>query len=157
MGIGIDGCAPWIIRELLKSYDNLRGFRSLSENGLMSTLTSITPPLSGPAWTSIYTGVKPQDHGIFDFVYVTRDYKVRPFGFVNETPFPTVWDFLYKAGLKTIIINPSMVYPSYKVNGVFVSGWPGPRLSVYPKGVESIIRKTQYRMDIDDARATRFL
>ncbi|NVM22963.1 MAG: alkaline phosphatase family protein [Desulfobacterales bacterium] len=118
----------------------------------MGDLTSVDPPLSAPAWASVYTGVGPGIHGIVDFVYIANDFRLRPYGFVNDRPLPLVWDLLCKAGLKTIVINPPMVYPAYKLDGVLVSGWPGPRLSTYPKRLNELVRKTQYRIDIDDPR-----
>jgi len=144
--VGVDGATSWVIEELLFG---LNGFNRLTKEGIFCNLRTTLPPLSSCAWASIYTGVKPSRHGMFDFVGVEHDYNVRGLGFVNSLKFPVFWSLLGKFGFKSIVVNPPMVYPAFKINGVLVSGWPSPRLSVYPDRFRRVLKKVGYKIDVD--------
>jgi predicted AlkP superfamily phosphohydrolase/phosphomutase len=144
--VGVDGATSWIIEELLFG---LSGFNRLAKDGILCNLKTTLPPLSSCAWASIYTGVKPSRHGMFDFVGVEHDYNVRGLGFVNGLKFPVFWSLLGKFGFKSVVVNPPMVYPAFKVNGVLVSGWPSPRVSVYPDRFRRVLKEVGYKIDVD--------
>jgi len=144
--VGVDGASYWIIKELLPS---LKGFNKLMKKGIICDLKTTLPPLSSCAWASIYTGVKPSRHGLFDFVGIGNDYDIRGMGFVNALKYPVFWNLLGKFGFKSVVVNPPMIYPASKINGVLVSGWPSPKLSVYPNEFRKILREVGYKIDID--------
>jgi len=144
--VGVDGATYWVIRELLP---RLKGFNKLTEEGVVCGLRTTLPPLSSCAWASIYTGVRPSRHGLFDFVGIGNDYGVHGMGFVNALRYPVFWSLLGKFGFRSVVVNPPMIYPAFKVNGVLVSGWPSPKLSVYPSRFGKILREVGYRIDVD--------
>ena len=63
--VGWDG-ADWDrIEPIIEDMPNLK---ALMENGMYGNLTSIFPTISPAAWSSIYTGKNPGEHGIFNFL-----------------------------------------------------------------------------------------
>src|SRR5947199_5871278 len=65
---GVDGLTfrvlyPMIERGLLPHFQRLR------DEGVEGILKSTTPPVTPPAWTSMYTGLPPAKHGVYDFWY----------------------------------------------------------------------------------------
>jgi len=144
--VGVDGATQWIIKDLLPK---LKGFNMVTREGVIYDLKTTLPPLSSCAWASIYTGVRPSRHGMFDFVGVGSDYGVHGMGFVNALKYPVFWSLLGKFGFKSIIVNPPMIYPAFKVNGILVSGWPSPKQSVYPNKFRKILKEVGYRIDVD--------
>ena len=144
--VGVDGATYWVIKDLLP---RLKGFNKLAKEGVICDLKTTLPPLSSCAWASIYTGVRPSRHGMFDFVGIGSDYGVHGMGFVNALRYPVFWSLLGRFGFKSVVVNPPMIYPAFKVNGVLVSGWPSPKLSVYPSRFGKILREIGYRIDVD--------
>ncbi len=65
--LGIDGAEPrYIFNDWL---DELPNIKKLMEQGGYAKLNSTIPPLSVVAWSSMMTGKKPKDTGIFEYVY----------------------------------------------------------------------------------------
>lgn len=78
--IGIDGCRPDAIARA-----NTPQLDRLVERGVMSTNTSILGPrecgnetISGPGWSSIFTGVWADKHGVMDNEFEGSNYKRYP-------------------------------------------------------------------------------
>ena len=62
--LGFDGATFSIIKLHL---DDLPNFRFLLNNGVHAEMMSTIPPVSAPAWTSMFTGKNPAKHNIFGF------------------------------------------------------------------------------------------
>jgi predicted AlkP superfamily phosphohydrolase/phosphomutase len=91
---------------------------------VLAPLRSIFPPDSIPAWTTIFTGVPPAEHGMLDSI----DYldKKRP-AHAAETagralPNRTFWDEAGRRGKHVCVVNPFLAYPAWDVNGAMVAG-----------------------------------
>ena len=144
--IGLDGATFDVILPLVKR-NELPNFKRLMDNGAWGELESTIPPLSGPAWTSFMTGMKPVNHGIFDFI-IKKPGSYETF-YINSThikarPF---WDILGDYGLKVGIINIMVTYPPHPVNGFLITGGltPSSRNFTYPKSLANeIIEKFGY-------------
>lgn len=90
---------------------------------VLAPLRSIFPPDSIPAWTTIFTGVPPGEHGMLDSI----DYLDKRPAQAAETagealPHRTFWDEAGRRGKRVCIINPFLAYPAWDVNGVMVAG-----------------------------------
>ena len=86
-------------------------------------LASIFPPDSIPAWTTIFTGRSPGEHGFLESI----DYlDAKPAAAAEEAgaglPQKTFWDAAGRDGRRVVVINPFLAYPSWDVNGVMVAG-----------------------------------
>ncbi|MFO8007566.1 MAG: alkaline phosphatase family protein [Candidatus Brocadiia bacterium] len=110
-------------------------------------------PVTGPAWTSIYTGVGVQAHGIRDVHARARSHQIvrgrprldRLAWFVYDicvrlglkkapsrdrttrtTPAAYLWDLLSEAGVSVKLVNMPVTWPARPVNGCYVAGFPLP-------------------------------
>jgi len=119
--IGIDGGTWNILRPLIEN-GTMPNLAKLEREGISSTLKSTMPPVTAPAWVSFQTGVRPENHGIFEFNnYVPGTYRTF---FINSSviPLKTIWQIASEAGRKVIAVNVPVTYPPYKVNGCMVTG-----------------------------------
>ena len=65
--VGLDGATldlivPWV------EQGELPTLARIMREGTVGQLTTVIPPMTGPAWTSFATGKNPGKHGIVDFV-----------------------------------------------------------------------------------------
>jgi len=116
MIIGIDG----LDNELLIKFEKeLPNFRKLREESPYTKLTSVFPPDSPTAWTSIYTGKTPAEHGI---VYFKDPFSESRYGdyMSKDISGKTFWDAAGKKGKKTCVLFPHLGYPVWPVNGIMI-------------------------------------
>ena len=128
--VGVDSAPLWIVKYLCGKY-RMRGFDTFFEDGFLDEITSTLPPLSGPAWPSIYTGLEPREHGIIDFLSLGRNYEKADLLFLDTVRHPPFWDTLSDDGLKSLVVTPVMITnPSNSENVDMMTGWPlKPRFS----------------------------
>jgi len=149
--IGLDGASPLILYLLGRDKKFKKGLREILLRGLFKELISTIPPLSAPAWTTIFSGFNPGEHGIYDFI--SRMGSTTVVHSSKSLQGKMIWDRpkTYDQ-LKTILVNVPLTYPPYKINGIMVSGFPSPinTLCAYPKVVEAKLRKKfpNYMVDI---------
>ncbi|MCC7355272.1 MAG: alkaline phosphatase family protein [Anaerolineae bacterium] len=123
--IGLDGATldlarPWAEAGLLPT------FRRLLQEGAWGELTTVIPPITGPAWSSFLTGMNPGKHGLYDFMRLAPGtYDIQP---VNATlrAGESLWSRLSRAGKQVIVLNVPAIYPPEPVNGVLVTGMMTP-------------------------------
>ncbi len=121
--IGLDGASPDLVQRWSSSLPNLS---RLISQGAQGTLFSINPPRSVPAWYCFATGMNPAKIGVFGFSQRrpgTYDYTFANLTFCRA---PTFWQWLNHHGIKTALVHVPGTYPPHPVDGVMVSGWPGP-------------------------------
>jgi len=140
--IGLDGATFDVINPLIQE-GWMPNVKKLVEEGASGTLQSTMPPVTGPAWLAMATGLTPGKTGIYDFIKRKGEdgYK---FTFTSSAEYRgrAVWDYLNTSGRRVGIINYPNLYPPYKVDGFIVSGGLGsPRVSnfTYPKELETEI------------------
>ena len=149
--IGIDG-GTWSVIDNLIERGIIPTIKKLKEGGTFGTLKSTIPPVTGPAWISMATGMNPGKTGAFDFFTKTNfNYEIKSVNsnFLKEKAF---WDILSQKDKKVAIINYPTLYPSYQINGVMISGLIGLHTSkmAYPPKLVEKIKKTciDYRFEI---------
>lgn len=140
--IGLDGATFDVIRPLAEE-GLLPNIRELMENGASGVLQSTIPPVTGPAWFALATGLTPGQSGIFDFIFREDPYKNK-FRFINSADFrnKAIWDILSRSNKKVCLFNYPCLYPPYPVNGFMISGGLGsPGLSrfTHPAALENKI------------------
>ena len=149
--LGIDGMSLDVLRNMSR-YLGLSNILKVVNNGAATSVRSVIPPSSAPAWTSLFTGENPIQHGIFDF-FDTRllrngvfsvDKKFSSYAIWNKT----LWSQASMKGKKTLIVGMPLFYPVHKVNGIYISGdLLIPQIdekAVYPKHVYPLIQKFGY-------------
>src|SRR3989442_15203012 len=119
MVIGLDAASPSLIDRWA---DHLPNIRSLCSTGTHGTLLSIVPPSSVPAWQCFATGKNPAKIGVWGFLSIGPDRRLRHGKTTEEIG--CLWDTCGKAGLRVGVFNIPGTYPPYPVNGFMVSGFP---------------------------------
>lgn len=115
--IGIDG-GEWKVIRRLWDEGKLPHLKSIADRGVATTLR--TAYNSSPViWTTIATGVKPEVHGITDFVVATPKGDVPISSAVRKVP--ALWNMLSRADRRVAVLGWWGSWPSEAVNGVVLS------------------------------------
>ena len=150
--LGIDGLPISYLNRLIGE-GKLPTFGKLVSEGSSGILESTIPPLSVPAWPSIYTGLNPGSHGIYGFITQQRG-QDQDYVFHNSESIKgkAVWDIIGKKGKKSIIVNVPLTNPPYPINGVMISGFPSSRNEprTYPKKFERTLRENHPDYIVDN-------
>ena len=120
---GLDGGAFSVLDDLVRRgvMPYLGEFMS---KGARAPLMSTVPPLTPPAWTTLFTGRSPGNHGITNFLqFESAESKYIRVITSREVRTPTVMTLLSKAGLRTGCLNLIAHNPPPKYNGYVVPGW----------------------------------
>jgi predicted AlkP superfamily phosphohydrolase/phosphomutase len=94
-----------MIREACKRY-KLPGFERFLTKGKLTTMNSTLPPVSAAAWTSIYTGQSPGEHGVMEYLILDNAYNKLILEDIKIDPF---WNVLARRGIKSLIVTPVMI------------------------------------------------
>ncbi len=138
--LGIDAMDPVITEKLMRE-GKLPNFSYLEKMGAYSRLKTTMPSESIVAWTSFATGLKPGEHGIFDFVM--RDPKnYMPYLALNEIysvdnvvkvksrrKGDAFWTILSKNSIPSFIYFCPNTFPPDKLLGRLVSGMGVPDIT----------------------------
>jgi tetratricopeptide (TPR) repeat protein len=119
--------ADWSRVDPLVSAGALPTFARLKSHGRTGVLLS-TPPLISPIiWTSIATGLQPEDHGVLDFMTDLRDGRQVPVGSTQRLA-PALWNLFSEHGRKVAVVGWWATWPAETVNGTIVSDAIAPQL-----------------------------
>ena len=100
--VGLDGASPNIYNQFVEEIPTLS--RTI-EQGSSGTLHSTTPPITGPAWTTMMTGKNPGSHGVFDMATPDKNYDVQPLQANRDQP--ALYDYIDDS----LMINVPGSYP----------------------------------------------
>ena len=146
--IGLDGGD---FRYLDRFSDDLPNIRQLRNDGVEAPLQSTHPPWTGSAWPSMYTGLDPSHHGVYDF-FDYRDTYPDEAEIVsrNSVQAPALWNYFSQQGLRNIIINVPITHPAEELNGVLLPGYLAPSdAEGYPSGIRDELAEelgTEYQI-----------
>ncbi|MEW6722383.1 MAG: alkaline phosphatase family protein [Candidatus Micrarchaeota archaeon] len=114
--VGLDG-ADWEIINPLVAEGALPNFARMISGGSHANLRSTIPALTAPAWRSMFTGVNPGKHGVFDFF----KYDGSGIGLTSskDTLAPYVWELM--PDLKVLALNIPCFFPPRGREGAVVS------------------------------------
>jgi predicted AlkP superfamily phosphohydrolase/phosphomutase len=121
--VGLDG-GTFDVLEPLMTEGYMPNLERLVAAGSWGDLQSTVPPVTGPAWLSLATGLAPEKTGVFDFLYFTEIDGNQNLRGVNSSDYAgrAVWDHLGSRGKRVGILNYPMLYPPYEVNGFMSCG-----------------------------------
>lgn len=122
--VGLDGVDFWYLDRFAEDLPNITAIR---ERGVESNLTSTHPPWTGSAWPSLYTGVDPSSHGVYDF-FDYRDSYPDEADIVsrNDVDAPAIWNYLSALDRTSIVLNVPITHPGEEIDGVVVPGYLAP-------------------------------
>jgi len=90
---------------------------------LLQPLRSVFPPDSIAAWTTIFTGIPPGEHGFLDSIdYLSRRPASAAEAAGETLAQATFWDEASRRGATVCVINPFLAHPAWDVNGLMLSG-----------------------------------
>jgi len=115
--VGIDG-ASWIAIKELWNQGRLPNLRALAQRGATSQLTPVAD-ISPVIWTSFVTGVRPERHGITDFLLPTDQGDIPVSSSVRRVP--AIWNMLSTVQRRVAVLGWWASWPAESVNGVVVS------------------------------------
>src|SRR5262249_24356026 len=137
--IGLDGATSTVLDPLM--VEGVMPFlRDFVATGLRASLRSVIPALTPPAWTSLMTGKRPGEHGVFDFFQkeapVSRFFRFTASGDIHSV---TIWTLASASGRRVTALNFPLMFPPPAVSGCVVPGgwmpWRQLRLGCHPPGL----------------------
>lgn len=129
--IGIDGMDYDVVRKYEDKLPNLS--EMMSAHGY-PRLRSVFPADTTPAWSTIYTGKDPSEHGILNFVNVgDKSNTYKPLVF-DDSAFKgeAFWDVLNKEGLSCAVILPMNIKVGWEIDGLMITRPYEGKMRVYP-------------------------
>ena len=141
--IGLDGADPSLVFDRFAT--RMPCISRLAKAGRYGPLRSTEPPITMPAWVSMFTGLDPGELGLYGFRN-RAGYDYRPLA-LSQPPGPVeaprVWDTLAASGLTCHVLGVPGTYPPWPIRGRMVSGFLAPDRSapfVWPRS---------YRAELD--------
>ncbi|MBQ6626922.1 MAG: alkaline phosphatase family protein [Ruminococcus sp.] len=135
--IGIDG----LDFDLVKKYEaDLPNLSSMLKENNYPRLRSVFPADTTPAWSTIYTGLDPSQHGIINFVNVKdKDNSYKPFEF-DDSVFEgkTFWDELNRRGYSTTVLLPMNIKDGWEINGTMITRPYKGKMNVLPESKSTV-------------------
>jgi len=114
--LGLDGASAQIMFE--RDLPNIK--RLLDQSRYQPCMAEEDYPYTGPSWTSIYTGMSAEEHGVTDLwgrnIEGSESY--------DTLRDPVIWEMLNHAGMTTGVVHMPMTTCGRKVNGYIISGFP---------------------------------
>jgi predicted AlkP superfamily phosphohydrolase/phosphomutase len=98
--------------------------KSFLASGARAELRTIVPALTPPAWTSLMTGRRPGQHGVFDFFRLqSRDSLHIRFFTSNDIQTSTIWSIADAHKLRVTALNFPAMFPAPRIGGYVIPGW----------------------------------
>ncbi len=166
--VGLDG-ADWELLEPFARRGIMPNLARLMDQGTWGALESLTPLLSPLIWTTMATGVSPEEHGILDFLEVDPESGTRIPITGRKRQVPALWNMASAAGLSPVVAGWWATWPAEVIRGVMVSdrlfylladtvGSEAPGTLVFPPELEGEMRELAARaMRETDEAAVRAL
>lgn len=143
--IGLDGATFTVLDPLMKS-GQMPFLKSFFENGVRADLKTIVPALTPPAWTSLMTGKRPGQHGVFDFFRLqSRDNLHLRFHTANDIQSETIWSLAASHGIRVTALNFPATFPPPRIPGYIIPGWipwRQLRLGCWPEDLFDTLKRT---------------
>jgi len=121
--IGVDG-ATFTVLDQLMAQNGMPFLAAFLADGVRAGLRSIVPALTPPAWTSLMTGKRPGNHGVFDFFRMeSRNNRHIRFFTSFDVQSETLWSLASSAGMRVTVLNFPATFPAPQLPGFIVPGW----------------------------------
>jgi tetratricopeptide (TPR) repeat protein len=125
--VGLDA-ADWLAIDPLVAEGKLPTFSRLKRLGRTGVMVA-TPPLISPMiWTTIATGMEPENHGVLDFMVDVPGGRQVPVG-SSQRLAPAIWNLFSSAGRRVAVVGWWATWPAEQVHGTIVSDALAPQLA----------------------------
>jgi predicted AlkP superfamily phosphohydrolase/phosphomutase len=126
--IGLDCAEPSLVFDRFAS--RLPNLTRLREAGLWGTLRSCDPPITVPAWMSMMSSKDPGTLGYYGFRNrADHSYEKMTTATALAMREPLLWDYLGKAGKRSILIGVPQTYPPRPIHGLMVTDFLTPSIA----------------------------
>ncbi len=136
--VGLDAaCLP--VLEPLFDEGVVPTLQEIFSSGTSGQLESQIPPWTASAWPSLYTGMNPGKHGVFDFLtFDGYEWSVINGSHIRER---TLWELLDYHGYSSVVVNTPVTHPCRPFNGALIPGYTAPENPEgYPSGILDDVR-----------------
>lgn len=136
--IGIDAACQSVLEPQFER-DRLPHIQRLVA-GVSGPLESQIPPWTASAWPSLYTGMNPGKHGVFDFL----SFEGYQWDVVNATHVRrrSLWEYLDLHGYQSVVVNVPVTHPPRPFDGALIPGYTAPESPIcHPIGLISDIER----------------
>lgn len=121
--IGIDGASHSLIARWLAD-GRLPAFRALAEGAAIRPLVTPFPPHTAPGWTSLFTGVSPGEHGVYQFWELQAPGYRPALTTVADFGREPLWRSLERHGVSVGLFHVPMSHPPAPIDGGYMLTWP---------------------------------
>jgi predicted AlkP superfamily phosphohydrolase/phosphomutase len=135
--LGIDGMDFDVVKRY-KTY--LPNICKLLEKDHNTRMRSVFPADTTPAWSTIYTGLDPSEHGIINFVNVgAKENAYRPLEF-DDSVFQgkAFWDVLNDKGLSCVVLLPMNIKKGWDINGLMITRPYEGKIRIHPESKRNL-------------------
>ena len=155
--VGLDCAEPDLVFN--KWLGDLPNLKRLVDDGLHGPLKSTLPPITVPAWTSMMTSQDPGMLGFYGFRNRrSHGYEDLYFANAKYVKAKTLWNYLSRNRMKSLVFGVPQTYPPKPLNGMLVASFltPGKDVSfTYPDEVKAELDAAadgDYIIDVEDFR-----
>lgn len=138
---------PWMEAGDLPRLKALRG------EGASGVLASTFPPVSAPAWSTFMTGLRPERHGLIDFVMEDPANGRKTMARSDLIRGRKLWEAVGDAGRRSVVVNVPITWPPSEFPGLLVTGMLTPEGKTFTHPADLGARLLQefpgYRTDFD--------
>jgi len=117
--VGLDAATLRILGPMIRD-GSLPTFRRLVDEGAWGTLLTYGIDSSPMVWTSIATGKRVRDHGIYDWVKIKRGARAEPMK-SSDRRARAIWNIASDIDLRVAVVDWLITYPPEQVNGYLVT------------------------------------
>ncbi len=139
--VGLDG-ATFDVIEPWMDEGHLPNMKALIKNGVSGRLKSTIPPVTMPAFPSLYTGMKPENMGAFGWKEFDMEENMIRRVDISKIKGKRLWHILSENRRRSIWLNIPTTYPPQKFDGCMVTGLTTPDINsdfTHPKGLKDEI------------------
>ena len=137
--LGLDGACLSVLKPMFDDGD-LPVLEDVFTRGAVAPLESQIPPWTPSAWPSLYTGVNPGKHGVFDFLrFDGYDWDLVDRTDVDEW---ALWELLSRRDMTSVVVNVPVTAPPQEFDGALVPGYIAPETpQCHPPGLLEELRE----------------
>ncbi|WP_416841648.1 alkaline phosphatase family protein [Haloferax sp. DFSO52] len=136
--VGLDAACLPILQPLFDD-GALPTLHRIFSSGVSASLESQIPPWTASAWPSLYTGMNPGKHGVFDFLtFDGYEWTVINGSHIRER---TLWELLDYHGYSSVVVNTPVTHPCRSFDGALIPGYTAPENpKCHPVGILDDVR-----------------
>lgn len=131
---GIDSATWDLILPWVKA-GKLPGFKRLLSRSLNFYMESTFPPYTACAWPTMFTGMSPTKHHLYDFRKMNSQKQI-DISSSSHIHSDYIWSRLSNYNKRVCVYNIPMTFPASQVNGILISSFDAPNTNsnfIYPQ------------------------